>query len=133
MKKLCGLMLVCVMVVMLTLTLAYTDRVQIPAPFAKAKAIAMAVEPDSQARYLAIFEWNENGTDFVYVFGYMPNYNLIGIGNLAEGWVIEFHTDTGEITVWTPMGRFPVAKEEMAVAIDKAFEVFRILVAKGLI
>jgi len=107
--------------------------VEIPAPFGRAREMALTVKPNEAGNYLIRIEFNEDGRDFAYIIGYLPSYNLIGIGNLVDGVVFEFNTETGEFTVWTYMGRMPIAKEQIPEAIAEAFGIFRVLVAKGLI
>lgn len=105
---------------------------EIPAPFAKAKEIALNTTPNAGGNYILTFEAVEDGLTIYYILGYLTNDAVIGVGRTINGSniVAEYHEQKGKFGFWMEGFRRDATSKE---AIKFAFQVFKELVAKGLI
>lgn len=105
---------------------------KIPAPFAKAKEMVSKVEPDFAGRQMLLFEVNKNGELTIFILGFLPEPNVIGIGTLEPDYIVyEYHVSTGEFAVYVGgIGRLPGPADKV---IEEAFKIFSELVKRVLI
>lgn len=106
-----------------------------PAPFAKAKEFALSGPQNDNGNHMLSFSYEENGQDVILLLAYLCDEETIGVGSNHEGIAIvyEYHEKTGELTIWTSMGTFPVSEENRKEFFERVFQIFRIFVSKGLI
>ena len=104
---------------------------EIPNPFDKALEMVQGVEPDIYGRKMLVWSFSEVSHNFTYVFGYLGQLNIIGIGIVSPKYImIEYHIGQDIFTLAYEGGRIQITRE---TAIKAAYGVFEELVKRNLI
>ncbi len=124
-----------IILIILTILLCFvTQSFSIcPAPFEKTKEIALRAKVNDQGNYIVEIICNQNGEEVVFTFGYLPTSGYIGVGSTIDGIIYEYNEKTQNLSVWAPIGRFPVENKNRELFFERTFLIFRYLVEHKLI
>lgn len=102
---------------------------EIPAPFESAKQLAMKATPDENGRFIVELPGRITGTEVIFILGYIPDFDTIGIGVIStEGdiFVVQYNEMDGSFSTYENGYERPCKPE---VAIEVAFKIFSFMVA----
>ena len=124
-----------VSLIILTILLCFVVQASAvcPAPFERAKAMALTAPKNEDGNHILTLTFNENGDQIIFVLGYIPATETIGVGSSIDMMVFEYCERDGRLTIWTPMGRFSVQEKDREKFFAEAFKIFRSLVYRNLI